>query len=104
MLQIIFTLLMALFTYGATANNLPPSSSSSGAGVQTDQTNPVPKFDYKNPQAKGVILVFHRWPNDQEKEQLIKKLQEMGLEKTKEIELFKSWVFEMVRLEKRKRS
>ena len=94
MLQIIFILLMALFTYGATANNLPPSSSSSGAGVQTDQTNPVPKFDYKNPQAKGIILVFHRWPSDQEKEQLIKKLQEMGLEKTKEIELFKSWVFE----------
>lgn len=49
------------------------------------------------PQAKGVILVFHHWPdkhNTKEKDELFKKLNSAGLKKKSEIERFKTWIFE----------
>ena len=93
MFQIIFILFVVSFTYGIKAENLPPSSNSA-LDISADQPQSVPKFDHNNPQAKGVILSFQRWPNEQERKLLIKKIQAMGLKKTKEIELFKSWVLE----------
>ena len=54
----------------------------------------IPAFDKDNPQAKGVILSFHRWPNEEEKALLLKKLTKAGLKKKLEIKRFKTWIFE----------
>ena len=93
MIQVIFILFAISFTYGTEAEDLP-SSLKSTSDAQEDQLKSVPKFDKNNPQAKGVILSFHRLPNEQEEKLLLKKTQAMGLKKTKEIEDFKSWVLE----------
>ena len=53
-----------------------------------------PVFDRDNPQAKGVILSFKRWPNQEETATILKKLTEKGLKKKSELPRFKVWIFE----------
>ena len=54
----------------------------------------VPAFDTENPQANGLILTFHRWPDEKEAALILQKIEGAGLQKTKEFERFKTWVFE----------
>ena len=53
----------------------------------------VPTFDRENPRASGIILTFHRWPDEQETAIILQKTTGAGLKKTKELERFKAWVF-----------
>ena len=52
-----------------------------------------PKFDPDDPRAKGVILVFYHWPDEEEKTAILEKTGSAGLKKTTEIALFKAWIF-----------
>ena len=54
----------------------------------------VPEFDPENPIAKGIILSFHHWPDEEEASALLQKTTAAGLNKTKEFERFKVWIFE----------
>jgi len=54
----------------------------------------IPKFDPKNPKARGIILSFHHWPDEEEAAALLQKTTAAGLNKTVEFERFKTWVFE----------
>ena len=53
----------------------------------------LPEFDPDNPQAIGIILVFHRWPDEDERRIILEKTAEAGLTKTDEIARFKMWLF-----------
>ncbi len=55
---------------------------------------PLPEFDPDNPQAIGIILAFHRWPDEDEQTIILAKTREAGLTKTEEIPRFKIWLFE----------
>ena len=61
------------------------------AGCQPEE--PLPEFDPKNPQAIGIILAFHHWPDEAETTAILEKTTAAGLKKTKEIPLFKIWIF-----------
>ena len=52
------------------------------------------EFTKDKPQAKGIILTFHRWPNKRETALILRKLRRTGLKKTSEIKRFKVWIFE----------
>ncbi len=54
----------------------------------------LPEFDPDNPQAIGIILVFHRWPDEDEQRIILEKTKEAGLTKTDEIPRFKMWLFQ----------
>lgn len=54
----------------------------------------LPEFDPDNPQAIGIILVFHRWPDEDERRIILEKTKEAGLTKTDEIARFKMWLFQ----------
>ena len=54
----------------------------------------IPEFDPKNPKARGMILSFHHWPDEEEAAAILQKTTAAGLNKTKKIERFKVWVFE----------
>lgn len=54
---------------------------------------PLPEFDPDNPQAIGIILVFYRWPDEDEQRIILEKAAEAGLTKTDEIARFKMWLF-----------
>lgn len=54
----------------------------------------LPEFDPDNPQAIGIILVFHRWPDEDEQRIILEKTKEAGLTKTDEISRFKMWLFQ----------
>ena len=68
--------------------------STSQTDLKSEKEVPVPEFNKDNPQAKGVILAFHRWPDEKEKALIVKKLTKAGLKKKEEFQRFKSWVFE----------
>ena len=53
----------------------------------------LPEFDPDNPLAIGIILVFHRWPDENEQSIILEKTAEAGLTKTDEIARFKMWLF-----------
>ena len=53
----------------------------------------LPEFDPDNPQAIGIILAFHRWPDEEERKIILGKTMEAGLTKTDEIPRFKIWLF-----------
>ena len=55
---------------------------------------PLPEFDPDNPLAIGIILGFHRWPDEEERKIILEKTTEAGLTKTEEIPRFKIWLFE----------
>lgn len=55
---------------------------------------PVLVFDRNNPQAKGIILAFHHWPNTQEEQIILHETAAAGLKKTKALSRFKVWLFE----------
>ena len=55
---------------------------------------PLPEFDPDNPQAIGIILAFHRWPDEDERRIILEKTTAVGLTKTEEIPRFKIWLFE----------
>ena len=54
----------------------------------------VPAFDRENLKARGIILSFHRWPDEEETAAILQKTTAAGLNKMREIERFKVWVFE----------
>ena len=54
----------------------------------------LPEFDPDNPLAIGIILVFHRWPTEDEQSIILEKTAEAGLTKTDEIPRFKMWLFQ----------
>lgn len=54
----------------------------------------LPEFDPDNPQAIGIILVFHRWPDEDEQRIILERTKEAGLTKTGEIPRFKMWLFQ----------
>ena len=53
----------------------------------------LPEFDPDNPQAIGIILVFYRWPDEDEQRIILEKTADAGLTKTDEIPRFKMWLF-----------
>ncbi len=63
------------------------------AVAETKTPEPLPEFDPNNPQAKGIILAFHRWPDEDEQRIILEKTREAGLTKTEEIPRFKIWLF-----------
>ena len=69
----------------------PPSVRQS---LAIDLPEPLPEFDPENPQAIGIILGFHRWPEDAEQKIILEKTREAGLTKTDEIPRFKIWLFQ----------
>ena len=68
-------------------------SSSSPRPLVVELPEPLPEFDPDNPQAIGIILVFHRWPDGDEQKIILEKTGEAGLTKTDEIPRFKIWLF-----------
>ena len=72
----------------------PSSSQRPAAVAETKTPEPLPEFDPNNPQAKGIILAFHRWPDEDEQRIILEKTMEAGLMKTEEIPRFKTWIFE----------
>ena len=48
----------------------------------------------KNSQAKGVIVGFHSWPSEEEKNSVLGVIQAAKLTKKTEIERFKVWIYE----------
>ena len=69
-------------------------SSSSQRLLAADLPEPLPEFDPDNPQAIGIILGFHRWPDEDERRIILEKTTEAGLTKTDEIPRFKIWLFQ----------
>ena len=69
-------------------------SSSSQRLLAADFPEPLPEFDPDNPQAIGIILAFHRWPDDDEQKIILEKTGDAGLTKTDEIPRFKIWLFQ----------
>lgn len=63
------------------------------SGTEVPLTD-IPAFDRENPQAGGIILSFHHWPDEEEAAALLQKTTAAGLNKTEKIERFKIWVFE----------
>ena len=53
----------------------------------------LPDSGLENPRAKGIILIFQRWPGEQEKAGILEKTKAAGLEKTTELPRFKAWIF-----------
>lgn len=78
---------------GQTNLILAESSSSQRAGAETQIPEPLPEFDPDNPLAIGIILAFHRWPDEDEQTIIFEKTTEAGLTKTDEIPRFKMWLF-----------
>ena len=72
----------------------PSSSQRPVAVAETKTPEPLPEFDPDHPLAKGIILAFHRWPDDEERIIILEKTTEAGLTKTEEIPRFKTWIFE----------
>lgn len=72
----------------------PPSSQRPVTVVETKYPEPLPEFDPDNPLAIGIILAFHRWPDEDERTIILEKTTEAGLSKTEEIPRFKIWLFE----------
>ena len=72
----------------------PPSAQRPVAPVEPEKPEPLPQFDPENPLAIGIILAFHRWPDDDEQTIILEKTAEAGLTKTEEIPRFKIWLFE----------
>ena len=81
---------------GQTSPILADSSSSQRPVpvAETKIPEPLPEFDPDNPLAIGIILAFHRWPDEDEQRIILEKTREAGLTKTEEIPLFKTWIFE----------
>ena len=69
-------------------------SSSSQRPAVVELPEPLPEFDPDNPQAIGIILGFHRWPDEDERRIILEKTTEAGLTKTDEIPRFKIWLFQ----------
>ena len=63
------------------------------AVAETKIPEPLPEFDPDNPLAIGIILAFHRWPDEDERRIILEKTREAGLTKTEEIPRFKIWLF-----------
>ena len=72
-----------------------PSSSQRPVPVaETKIPEPLPEFDPDNPLAIGIILAFHRWPDEDEQRSILEKTTKARLTKTEEIPRFKIWLFE----------
>ena len=63
-------------------------------GSQKGTPENIPDFDKDNPQAKGIILTFHRWPNKEESALVLEEMTKAGLKKKSEFKRFQNWVFE----------
>ena len=72
----------------------PPSAQRPVAPVEPEKPEPLPDFDPENPLAIGIILAFHRWPDDEERKIIFEMTAQAGLTKTEEIPRFKIWLFE----------
>ena len=77
---------------GQTRPVLAASSSSQRPAI-VELPEPIPEFDPDNPQAIGIILVFHHWPDEDEQRIILEKTAAAGLTKTEEIPRFKTWLF-----------
>ena len=69
-------------------------SSSSQRPAVVELPEPLPEFDPDNPQAIGIILGFHRRPDEDERRIIMEKTAEAGLTKTEEIPRLKIWLFQ----------
>ena len=67
---------------------------SSCGGRAASSLDTIPDFDANNPPAKGVILGFHRWPDEREEAVLLATLTGAGLEPGEEFERFRVRVFD----------
>ena len=67
---------------------------SSCGGTPAGPGETIPDFDANEPLAKGVILAFHRWPDDEEEAVLLETLAGAGLEPGEEFERFLVRVFD----------
>ena len=77
---------------GQTSPVLAQSSSSQRPAV-VELPEPLPEFDPDNPQAIGIILAFHHWPDEDEQRIILEKTAAAGLTKTEEIPRFKIWLY-----------
>lgn len=69
-------------------------SSSAQRPLAVELPEPLPEFNPDNPQAIGIILAFHRWPDEDERRIILEKAAAEGLTKTDEIARFKMWLFQ----------
>ena len=76
-----------IFAASSSRNNPVP------AVPETIEPEAPPTFDLENPQAKGIILSFYHWPDEEEKTLILEKTTAAGLKKTIELTRFKSWIF-----------
>ena len=79
---------------GTTRFLLAKSSSKSSAPAHKPAKYFLPNFNVDSPEAKGLILKFHRWPNEKEKVVILEKIKKAGLKKGVEVQRFKIWTFE----------
>ena len=103
---VLCVLLLAQFTgsavfplQDAAGQTRPVSADSSSSQrpvpvAETKIPESLPEFDPDNPQAKGIILAFHRWPDEDEQRIILEKTTKARLTKTEEIPRFKIWLFE----------
>ena len=83
--SVVVVLVLAVLFAGGTAFPLQ-------GVVETRES--LPEFDPDNPLAIGIILVFHRWPDEDEQRIILERTKEEGLAKTDEIPRFKMWLFQ----------
>jgi hypothetical protein len=102
-LAVIVLVLAVLFAGGAVfplqdaagpTGSVLRDSSSSQRPLVVELPRSVPGFDPDNPQAIGIILVFHRWPDKDEQRIMLERTKEAGLTKADEIARFKMWLFQ----------
>ena len=106
--MIISFFIAPFFAHGAEGSHFDTDkillSSNSSSVTQKIAVDYPPKFDKSNPQARGVVLTFHNWPNAEKKNLITKHFGNAGLIKKKEIKRFKVWVFEWPEWNKAKKA
>ena len=75
------------------------SLQSSDLSLETKESEAIPDFNPGNSRARGIILGFYHWPDEEEKTLILERTAAAGLKKTIELPLFKSWIFEWPELE-----
>ena len=83
-----FLMIYGLFPAKAQNNDI-----STGKEAQNERFIAYLKQYY---QAAGIALEFHKWPDKEEKDIILRYTKEKGLRKTRTITFYKGWAFEWV--------
>ncbi len=87
-LFISFLILYGLFPAKAQNNDI-----STGEEAQNER---LATYIKQYHQAAGIALEFHKWPDKEEKETILRYTKENGLKKARTITFYKGWAFEWV--------